>query len=56
MAIYGLTWSLMPLGGMIAGTIAEVASAPVAVAICGSLVMAMALTLAVAVPRIRKLD
>ena len=56
MAIYGLTWSLMPLGGMIAGAIAEVAGAPVAVAICGSLVMAMALALPIAVPRIRKLD
>ena len=56
MAIYGLTWSLMPLGGMIAGAVAEVAGAPVAVAICGSLVMAMALALPIAVPRIRQLD
>lgn len=56
MAIYGLTWSLMPLGGMIAGAIAEVAGAPVAVLICGSLVAAMALTLVVAVPRVRQLE
>ena len=54
MAIYALTWSLMPLGGMIAGAIAEVAGAPVAVAICGSLVVAM--TLAVAMPRVRQLE
>ncbi len=56
MAVYGLTWSLMPLGGMIAGAIAEFAGAPVAVAICGSLVVAMALALPIAVPRIRQLD
>jgi hypothetical protein len=56
MAIYALTWSLMPLGGMIAGAIAEVAGAPVAVAICGSFVAAMALTLAVAMPRVRQLE
>ncbi len=53
MAIYA---SLMPLGGMIAGAIAEVAGAPVAVAICSSLVAAMALTLAVAMPRVRQLE
>ncbi len=56
MAVYGLTWSLMPLGGMIAGSIAEFAGAPIAVAICGFLVMAMALALPVAVPGIRQLD
>jgi MFS family permease len=56
MAIYGLTWSLMPLGGMIAGAVAEFAGAPVAVAICGFLVMAMALAMAKAVPRLRRLE
>ncbi len=56
MAIYGLTWSLMPLGGVIAGAIAEFAGAPVAVAICGFLVTAMALALAVTVPRVRRLE
>ena len=56
MAIYGLTWSLMPLGGMIAGTIAEFAGAPVAVAICGFLVIALTTGLVVAVPRVRRLD
>ena len=56
MAVYGLTWSLMPLGGMIAGTIAEFAGAPVAVATCGFLVTSMALGLAVAVPRVRRLE
>ncbi len=56
MAVYGLTWSLMPLGGMIAGAIAEFAGAPVAVATCGFLVASMALGLAVAVPRVRRLE
>ncbi len=56
MAVYGLTWSLMPLGGMIAGGVAEFAGAPVAVALCGTFVMAIATTLAIAVPRVRQLD
>ena len=56
MAVYGLTWSLMPLGGMIAGSVAEFASAPVAVALCSTFVMAMALTLAIAVPGVRQLN
>ena len=46
MGIYGLTWELMPVGGTIAGTIAEYGGAPLAVAIGGFLVSAMA----VAVP------
>jgi hypothetical protein len=32
MGVHGLTWDLMPVGGMIAGTIAEFAGAPAAVA------------------------
>lgn len=56
MAIYGLTWSLMPLGGMIAGAVAEFAGAPVAVAICGFLVAVTALAVAIGVPRVRRLE
>lgn len=56
MAIYGLTWSLMPLGGAIAGAIAEFAGAPVAVAICGFLVTVTALAVAAGVPRVRRLE
>ena len=56
MAIYGLTWSLMPLGGMIAGAVAEFAGAPVAVAICGFLVAVTAVAVAVSVPRVRQLE
>lgn len=33
MGVHGLTWDLMPVGGMIAGTIAEFAGAPAAVAV-----------------------
>jgi hypothetical protein len=33
MGVHGLTWDLMPVGGMIAGAIAEFAGAPAAVAV-----------------------
>jgi MFS family permease len=55
MGIYGLTWDLMPVGGMISGTIAEFAGAPVAVAIGGFLVAAMALWVGAFLPRVRKI-
>ena len=38
-----LTWELMPVGGMIAGAIAEFAGAPAAVAVGGVFVAVMAL-------------
>lgn len=56
MGVYSLTWSLMPLGGTISGTIAEFYGAPVALAIGGSLVAGMALLVAVALPRVRDLE
>ncbi len=43
MGIFGLTWDLMPVGGMVSGTIAEFAGAPTAVAVGGFLVTGMAL-------------
>jgi predicted MFS family arabinose efflux permease len=43
MGLFGMTYSLIPLGGTIAGGIAEVAGAPVAVGLGGFLVAAMAL-------------
>jgi len=55
MGIYGLTWELMPVGGMICGTIAEFAGAPTAVAFGGTLVAGMALAVTVFLPRIRHL-
>lgn len=55
MGIYGLAWSLMPVGGMISGTIAEYAGAPAAVAFGGTMVAGMALVVTVFLPRIRRL-
>ena len=43
MGVYGLTWDLMPVGGMVAGTIAEFAGAPAAVAVGGACVSGLAL-------------
>lgn len=56
MGIYGLAWELMPVGGMIAGGIAEYADAPVAVSMGGFMVAAMALFVAVTHPGIRHLE
>jgi MFS family permease len=56
MGIFGLTWDLMPVGGMIAGAIAEFAGAPVAVGFGGLMVAAMAAFVAVALPNIRHLE
>ena len=55
MGIYGLTWSLMPLGGMIGGGVATFAGAPFAVGAGGALVAAMAMSVALFVPRVRSL-
>jgi MFS family permease len=56
MGIYGLTWDLMPVGGMIAGTIAEFAGAPMAVGFGGFMVAGMALAVMVFRPNIRRLE
>jgi MFS family permease len=56
MGIYGLAWELMPVGGMIAGAIAEFAGAPVAVGFGGFMVAAMALLVAIFYPSIRRLE
>jgi len=45
LSIYSLCWNLMPLGGMLAGALAAVASARVAVAVGGAMVAANALLL-----------
>lgn len=36
MGLHGITYSLMPLGGLIAGAIASLSSAPVAVSVCAT--------------------
>ncbi|MCH8054687.1 MAG: MFS transporter [Deltaproteobacteria bacterium] len=56
MGIYGLTWDLMPVGGAIAGTIAEFAGAPIAVAIGGFSVLTMALFVLLFLPRVQRLE
>lgn len=55
MGVYGLAWSIVPLGGVFSGGIAEYAGAPVAVALGGVLVLGLALFVT-AVPRVRQLD
>jgi len=55
MGVYGLTWRLTPLGGTVTGTIAEFAGVQAAVAFGGLMVTGMALTVATALPRIRRL-
>ena len=56
MGIYGLAWELMPVGGMIAGAIAEFAGAPLAVGFGGFMVAAMALLVAIFYPSVRRLE
>lgn len=56
MGIYGLTWELMPVGGMIAGAIAEFAGAPMAVGFGGFMVAGMAIAVAVFLPSMRRLE
>jgi hypothetical protein len=55
MGVYGLTWDLMPVGGTLAGTIAEFAGAPVAVAVGGIFVVGLALWAVSVAPRFRDL-
>ena len=43
MGFYGMTWSIMPLGGMQAGAVATFVGVPVAIAIGGALVAAFSL-------------
>ena len=55
MGIYGMTWNIMPLGGMQAGAIANFISAPVAVSIGGAAVVAFASIFASANRNVRRL-
>ncbi len=55
MGLYGLTWTLQPMGSMQAGAIATVLGAPAAVAIGGLAVAAYALAIASPNRRIRRL-
>jgi MFS family permease len=51
MGVYGLTWDLMPVGGTIAGTIAEIGGAPTAVAVGAVFVTGLALWAVSIAPR-----
>ena len=55
MGIYSLTWSLMPLGGMQAGALANVLDAPLVVTIGGLVTLAFAVFVIISNKRIRNL-
>ena len=55
MGIYGITWNIMPLGGLYAGVLAGFIGTPFAIAIGGVLVMAFALGPAVFNKQVRNL-
>ena len=56
MSIYGLAWELMPVGGMIAGSIAEFAGAPITVGFGGAMVAGMAILVVLFLPAVRRLE
>ncbi len=56
MGLYGLTWELMPVAGLIAGAIAEYAGAPAAVVVGGAFVAVMSLGIAMCSPNMRRLE
>ncbi|MBI4497129.1 MAG: MFS transporter [Chloroflexi bacterium] len=56
MGLYSLTWSLMPLGGMVGGAVAVLAGTPFAVGLGGSFVLVMALAMVRVSPQVRRLS
>lgn len=56
MGFYGMTWSIMPLGGLQAGALASVISAPLAVAVGGLAVAAFAIGPALANRQVRNVS
>jgi MFS family permease len=56
MGFYGMTYSLMPMGGMQASAVATVVGAPIAIAIGGMAVSSFAVGLVLANPKIRGLE
>ncbi len=56
LGLFGLTWDLMPLGGAIAGAVAEYAGAPAAVALGGFLVALMAFYGMARLPTVREIE
>ena len=56
MGISGLAWELMPVGGTIAGTVAEFAGAPIAVIVGGVLVSGTALRILMSKQKMQRLE
>ncbi len=56
MGIYGMTWSLLPVGAMQAGAIAEYTSAPLAVAVGGAAVIVYAVAMGIGNRQVRTLS
>lgn len=56
MGVYGLTWSLMPLGGLVAGSVATVTSAPFAIGLGATVVAAFAVGVGLFAPLVRRLS
>jgi hypothetical protein len=55
MGVFGLTYTLTPLGGTIAGTVAELTSVPFAVALSGCVLTVIVITFALKSPALRRL-
>ena len=56
LGVWGLVWSLMPLGGTLGGAVAEIADARVAVAAGGFLVICATAWVFATMPQLRRLD
>ena len=56
LGLFGLTWDLMPLGGAVAGAVAEYAGAPAAVALGGFLVAMMGFYGMARLPTVREIE
>jgi MFS family permease len=56
MGLHGITYSLIPLGGLLAGFLAEVWSAPVAIGTNATLLLLAVICAAGAGPTLRQLD
>jgi len=56
MGFHGITYSLMPLGGLLAGFIATFTSTPTAVAICATVYLVIVLFIAMSQIHIRQID
>jgi MFS family permease len=56
MGFYGMTYNIMPLGGMLAGALADLTSAPLAIAVGGLVVAAFAIGPVMIIGKVRNLD